>query len=294
MKKLLLILFCFFNKVYAQKDVAHGMYTVTVPSYFTAEIKSNLIMMKESSMEMVISAVQPLPSSGNLDTDINTYYEMFFKGWTTYSHYDGNEIAIYKGINASGIPYMISYRDIATGEGDNQIKRNACIIAFQLKNKEVGLLIGSNKHVWGASQYPLYEAVRSQYAYFIHHLHFNNYAQNTNVVALAGTKWSAVGSGYSHNFGLNGDGTFASGAATSFKVGYNATHDKVTNSSWGNDGTWQLNGNMLTRYFNSTKKTHIDLIRMVQEKKYDGTWEEKLGIMSKNGEVYSEAFYYKD
>jgi hypothetical protein len=270
-----------------------GEYFVDAPAYFKREIKSNVLLLTEASVDMKIFVLQPMPSSGNLETDIDTYYELAFKGWKKYEHYSANSSQTFKGTTYDGVNYMIEFRDIVSGEYPNEVKRNAAVLLFQLGN-QVAVIAGNANHVWGATQYPLYETLQTQYTYFIHTIKFKNYKGTVSPVNLSGTKWSAVGSSYANLFGFNTDGTFANGSATSFKVSHSDTHDKVTTTSWGNDGRWSINGNILTRYYNSTKKTFTDKIRILYEKKYDGTWEEKLGMFSKTESGYGEAIFYRD
>jgi hypothetical protein len=270
-----------------------GEYFIDAPAYFKREIKSNVLFLTEASVDMKIFVLQPMTSSGNLETDINSYYESLFKGWKKYEHYSANSSQRFKGTTYEGVNYMIEFRDIISGEYPNEVIRNAALLLFQLGNR-VAVIAGNANHVWGATQYPLYETLQTQYTYIIHNIQFKNYKSTVTPVNICGTKWSAVGSSYANLFGFNTDGTFANGSATSFRVSHSDTHDKVTTTSRGNDGKWSVNGNILTRYYNSTKKTFTDNIRILYEKKYDGAWEEKLGMFSKNETGYGEAIFYRD
>jgi hypothetical protein len=273
-----------------------GEYKILITdNYFSSKtINNNVINYKVNVENLNINIFQPFPSCGNLETDMDTYFFKVFDGYKKLNSALSNSDHTYKGTTAEGVPYLIEYRDIARGEYPNEDKKVAVLMLFQLGNN-VAIVQGYYDHMMEAVAWVKSENLKSIFNMFVHFLKFNSKSSITNPVAISGTKWSSTSTSVALIYDFKTNGTFVGAGASSFRVGHNETHDKVTTTSYGNDGTWSLNGNNLTMNYVVSKRVASSLLRIFYEKNYDNTWKEYLGLYSKdNNGLWSELKLTRD
>ncbi len=261
---------------------SYGDYKILISdNYFSSKtISNNVINYKVDVENLNINILQPFPSSGNLETDMDTYFYKVFDGYKKYNSALSNSDHTYKGATAEGVPYVIECRDISKGEYPNEEKKVAMLMLFQLGDK-VAIVQGYYDHMMEAMVWAKSESLKSVFLMFVHFLKFNNKSNITNPIAISGTKWSTVSTSGALLYDFKTNGTFVGAGAVSTRVSHNETHDKVTTTSYGNDGTWKLNGNNLTMNYVANKRVESSLLRIFYEKNYDNTWKEYLGLYSK-------------
>jgi hypothetical protein len=273
-----------------------GEYKILIPdNYFSSKtISNNVINYKVNVENLNINILQPFPGSGNLETDMNTYFFKVFDGYQKLNSALSNDNHTYKGTTAEGVPYLIEFRDISKGEYPNEDKKVAMLMLFQLGNN-VAIVQGFYDHILEAMVWAKSENLKSIFTMFVHFLKFNSKQTITNQVAISGTKWSSTTSSVALIYDFKTNGTFVGAGASSTRVGYNDTHDKVTTTSYGNDGTWNLNGNNLTMNYVANKRVASSQLRIFYEKNYDNTWKEYLGLFSKdNNGLWTELKLTRD
>jgi hypothetical protein len=284
------------NNTISPVAYSFGEYKILIPdNYFSSKtISNNVINYKVNVENLNINILQPFPGSGNLETDMNTYFFRVFDGYKKLNSALSNSDHTYKGTTAEGVPYLIEYRDIARGEYPNQEQKVAVLMLFQLGNN-VAIVQGYYDHMMEAVVWAKSESLKSIFNMFVHFLKFNSKPSITNPVAISGTKWSSTGSSVALIYDFKTNGTFVGAGAASFRVGHNETHDKITTTSYGNDGTWNLNGNNLTMNYVASKRVATSLLRIFYEKSYDNTWKEYLGLYSKeNNGMWTELKLTRD
>jgi hypothetical protein len=269
---------------YTTMPVAYsfGEYNILISdNYFSSKkIINNIITYKVDVENFTINILQPYPSSGNLETDMDTYFYKVFDGFKKYNSALSNSDHTYKGTTAEGVPYLIECRDISKGEYPNEEKKVAMVMLFQLGNN-IAIVQGYYDHMMEAMVWAKSESLKNVFLMFVHFLKFNSKSTITNPVAISGTKWSTVSTSGALLYDFKTNGTFVGAGAVSTKVSHNETHDKVTTTSYGNDGTWNLNGNNLTMNYAANKRVESSLLRIFYEKNYDNTWKEYLGLYNK-------------
>lgn len=256
-------------------------YEFTLPPGFSKTVKDNEIVLSavltDQHVPMIISVLPMQPSSGNLETDMNTIFFSVFKGWNNYNHWSASLPATKKGTTTNGYNYILEYRDIRqTDNSESQL--SAAVLLVQVNN-QVAVFAGSYKQISAALESNLVEHLKAQYIYLLHSISFKNYKPNPVPISILG-KWSAMSSSTGSFYEFYSNGTFSWSGGTSFKTRYNDTYDKVTITTRANDGKWSLKGNELTLYHNTTKKTSNYKLRLYSDKNLDGTWMKRLGWFS--------------
>jgi hypothetical protein len=267
-------------------------YVFTAPPGFAIESKSNEIVLRDASVPMIISILPMQPSSGNLETDMKMLFFAVFKGWHNFRHWSSGDSSTFKGTTLNGYNYILEYRDIQQNDNSESLL-SAAVLLVQVNN-QVAVIAGSYKQKSAALESNLVARLKDPYIYLLHSLSFKNYTPNPVPISIIGS-WAARSSSTGSYYEFRSDGTFSWGGASSFKTSYNDMYDKVTTTTRANDGTWTLEGNELTTYINSTKKTIKGKLRIFYEQNYDGTWTKKLGWLSFYDEGgYGEVYYYPD
>jgi hypothetical protein len=277
--------------------VDFGDYTFETPAYFSKEIKNNIITITEpSEYHQRINILQPFPSSGNLETDLDDYYTKLYEAnnWEKANGLFNNSDETEKGFTGDGYEFILLHRDIQPKGGGETEKTSMGLLLIKIGNVVV-IITGTNKQVGAAFQYAQYETLQNQYLYILHSFQSKSFKPAAQPINLVGS-WSAISSSTGSVYTFHSNGTFDNGSALQTRVGYSNTHDKVTTNSWSNTGKWSLNGNNLTMYINSTKKTSYDSVRMFSVKNYDGSWlPQKLGWMHYYDDgSFGEVGYTKD
>ncbi len=256
-------------------------YVFTPPPGFSKVVKANEIVLSavltDQKVPMIISVLPMQPSSGNLETDMNTLFFSVFKGWNNYNHWSAPFPATEKGTTTNGYNYILEYRDIQQTDNSESLL-SAAVLLVQVNN-QVAVFAGSYKQMSAALWSNLVEHLKDQYIYLLHSVSFKNYKPNPAPISILG-KWKAMSSSTGSFYEFYPNGTFSWSGGTSFKTRYDDTHDKVTITTRANDGKWGLKGNELTLYHNTTKKTSQYKMRLYYDKNLDGTWIKRLGFFS--------------
>jgi len=256
-------------------------YVFIPPPGFSKVVKANEIVLSavltDQHVPMIISVLPMQPSSGSLETDMNTVFFSVFKGWNNYNHWSAPFPVTYKGTTTNGYNYILEHRDIQQNDNSESL-RSATLLLVQVNN-QVAVFAGSYPQKSAALWSNLVEHLRDQYIYLLHSISFKNYKPNPVPISIIG-KWAAKSSSTGSFYEFYSNGTFSWSGGTSFKTRYDDTHDKVTITTRANDGKWSLKGNELTIYYNTTKKTSQYKLRLYYDKNLDGTWMKRLGWFS--------------
>ena len=249
-------------------------YVFTSPPGFTKEVKANQIVLTDASVPMIISILPMQPSSGNLETDMETIFFSVFRGWSNYANFGPQSYDIYKGTTANGYNYIMEHRDVQQITNSGQIGITATLILVQVKN-QIAVFAGSFGTISGPCCDSI-EQVRGKYIYLLHSISFKNFIPTPAPMNITGN-W--VAKNYpttASNYDFHANGTYSCTVSSFFKTSYSSTHDKVTTTTREHNGKWSLKGNELTIYNNNTKVTSKNKIRIFYDK-IGEVWVKKLG-----------------
>jgi hypothetical protein len=250
------------------------LYNLSLPKHFIQQKTDNLLVATDSSTNTTLSFLPATTGSGNLPADANAVLAAALPGWQPVTGWQQNSTRLITSTTAAGVPYVVLHQDMEQGEK----KIIASVVVFAIGNKQIASVVGQTAHLLSAINWIGYEAILSTVALVAHAVDFKHLKLKPSAIALENSTWQSISSSGGLVLTFHPKGTFSSGAATRTTVSHSDTHDRVTSTSWSNDGTWALKGNLLTLVYRATKMKSQSLIRLAVEES-DGRRDEFLGML---------------
>jgi hypothetical protein len=249
-------------------------YNFVLPNDWTVQNNPNEIVLEpkdRGSFTPIVSMMPFMRGSGNLETDMNTFYFQLFAGWQESSNNWESSRYYEKGKTIQGFPYYMQRMKIMKTVNGEIIHMESGVLIIQLQGRVAMLAVANPTSLF----------CLTEFGYLLFSLRFNNEKSLPNSLSqdlLGG--WCITGSSASSCNTYYKDGSFAKGGATSTRTSHDANYDKVTTSSFGASGTYSIKGGILSAYYKSNGVTYKDKIRFYYKKNGNKDWEFKMGSTS--------------
>ncbi len=217
-------------------------YSFTTPPSWTRQNKANEIVLSRDNNRYVVSCQPTVRSSGNLEADADKMLLQVFQGWSIFTDlgYSANYGTFEKGKTVQGLDYFLAKRYIKKNSNPDQ-KMDAIILLVK---------VGNNVAVISAAQ--PFQDIQSYSTQALNFLLYDFAVKGVSGTAnlqkdLLGT-WTGYG-GVVVESTYHPNNTFSSGGASQTRTSRDAYTDRVTTTSFATDGSYTLNGNLLTKNF---------------------------------------------
>jgi len=249
-----------------------GNYIYSVPSGWKSENNGSSIVLRGPDNSSVITILPMVKAGGDLDDDMEALFFQVFPGWVADPRIPDHH-KLTKGTSPSGWQYY--KKEIAITRSDN---RDAEIYAFVFLAR-VGDLdaIIAGSYINGSDL--LDDEFKTDWIVFYHSLDFRNYKGSSFDLSkeIIG-RWSAGGSSGMSSDEFRPDGKYVSAAGFSTSHAIDNYTERVSTTAFSGDGTYSVNGNILSMISGKTGKERKTKIRLYYRNDY-GSWILKLGIL---------------
>jgi hypothetical protein len=259
-----------------------GDYIFTAPPGWKTENAGNSLYLKGPDNSSIITILPMILPSGNLEDEMEKVFWQVFPGWEGDPRNPDHHIYT-KGISTSGWEYY--KKEIAICKSDNKnIETHAFVMLARLNNRDAVI---AGTYTNGADL--LDEDYKPDWIIFFHSLDFKNFTR-TSAFDLSKEivgGWSGGGSSATSVYTFASNGRYSTGSAYSSSVRITDYTVKETTTSFGGEGAYKVEGNLLT-LINDSKHVRSPRIRIFYRKDY-GDWQKYLGLMdisSVDGTVY--------
>jgi hypothetical protein len=258
--------------VLPNSSTVFGDYIFSAPAGWKTENRGDAVFLRGPDNSSVITVLPMIAPSATLENEMEQVFWQVFPGWEPDARNPDHHIFT-KGISPSGWEYY--KKEIAICRSDNKnVVTNAFVMLVRLNNRDA-VIAGSYAN--GADL--LDEDYKPDWIIFYHTLDFKNFPK-TKVFDLSkeilGT-WSGVGSSAVSVYTFASNGRYSTGSAYSSSVRITDYTVKETTTSFGGEGGYKVDGNLLTM-INDSKRVRSPRIRIFYKKDY-GDWYKYLGMM---------------
>jgi hypothetical protein len=254
-------------------------YIVPTPSGWTRNETVNSITL--ASGESSITFLPPVESSGDLESAAERILWQVFKGYEPWAQngFQPDYGLFERGKTQQGLEYYSMYRYLKKVGDDDPFggsRFDAVILLVKLGNK-IAVAIGRQPF-----QSPAYGAETATHAIdlLLYDLRFKSVTAPYDLKRDLIGSWSTASSTVALAYTFNPNGTFNKGGAISFRTSHDATHDKVTTTSYGLTDTYSLAGNILTQNYKRTRENSKYKIRFYETKYDKDPWRQRLGFLA--------------
>jgi hypothetical protein len=259
-----------------------GDYIFAAPDGWKTENRDDAVVLRGPDNSSVITVLPMIAPSTSLENEMEQVFWQVFPGWEPDTRNPDHHIFT-KGISPSGWEYY--KKEITICRSDNKnVATNAFVMLARLNNRDA-VIAGSYAN--GADL--LDEDYKPDWIIFYHTLDFKNFPK-TSVFDLSkeivGT-WSGGGSRATSVYTFASNGRYSTGSAYSSSVRITDYTVRETTTSFGGEGGYKVEGNLLTM-INDSKRIRSPRIRIFYKKDY-GDWYKYLGMMdisSVDGSTY--------
>jgi hypothetical protein len=250
------------------------LYNLSLPKHFSLQKAAASIIATDTATNTSLTFLPAMAGTGNLAADAQAVLAAGFPGWQPMNGWQQNSTRVISSTTSGGVPYVVLHQDLEQGER----KIIGTALVFGIGDKQIAPVFGRTEHLISGINWNGYEAILSTYTLVAHAVNFKNLKAKPFSIALESSTWQSISSSAGLVLTFNPKGTFTTGAATRTSVSHSATQDKVTSTSWSNDGSWSLNGSLLTMVYRATKTKSQSLLRIAVEE-CDGRRAEFLGML---------------
>jgi hypothetical protein len=250
-----------------------GNYIFTAPPDWKAENSADAVILRGPDNSSVITILPLVQSSGNLENDMESIFWQVFPGWEADAQNPDHHIYT-KGVSPSGWDYYKKEIGICKSD-DKRIEIYGFIMLARVNNQDA-VIAGS--YARGGDL--LDEVYKSDWIIFFHSLDFKNFTKTPSLdlsKEILGS-WSGGGSSALSTYTFASNGHYSTGSA--YSTSHRITDYTVseTTTSFGGEGEYKVNGNVLTMTSADGKRLRTPKIRIFYRKDF-GDWHKYLGMM---------------
>jgi hypothetical protein len=272
-------------------------YSFIMPDKWFATTAKDHIKLSQSQTEQgcVITILEPQPSSGNLETDAVSVFNLMYPGWS-FRNKGEKQYSILKGYTPQGLEYCIMEADVSKMRPDGYYydyeDGSAMVVGF---GKQVAIISGRHNRLIACNCYQQYEGWRRFFNSFtVKNQLASNNADSATAKRIIGS-WMTMGSGAATEYILaaNGNYQFIGGyGSSSTQTRGNEDYLLVKGSAWQGDGKYNIRGNQIS--FTRRGDTKPEQVRFRFEKiNHGGTgWNDRLYMrkISADGKEYEVCY----
>jgi hypothetical protein len=249
-------------------------YEFTLPPKWTRSDSPNEIVMKKKTeyQEYTISMQPLLASSGNLENDAETIFWQVFQGWapSTENGFRADYGRYEKGKTMQGFDYFQVKKYITKKSGNDNLRIDGTLLLIQVGNKVAVISAGEPYQT-------MFDAAEQALDYILFDFRIASGGANANLQKDLLGSWSSFGSSVGLSYTYHSNGTFSFAGASQFRTSRDTYTDNVTTTSFSSDGTYKLNGNLMTIVNKKSGITSQDRIRFYFTKYDKDEWIYKMG-----------------
>lgn len=251
-----------------------GDYIFTPPPGWKTENSSDAVIISGPDNSSTITILPMVQSSGTLENDMESIFWKIFPGWEADTRNPDHHVYT-KGVSLSGWEYY--KKEIGICKSDNKSIEIYGFIMLARVNNLDAIIAGS--YARGGDL--LDEVYKPDWIVFFHSLDFKNFTK-TSASGLSKEilgSWSGGGSSAMSTYTFASNGHYSTGSA--YSTSHRITDYTVseTTTSFGGEGEYKLNGNVLTLNSDKTKIVRTPQIRIFYRKDF-GDWYKYLGMLS--------------
>lgn len=225
-------------------------YSFIAPDKWSAVTAQDHIQLLQSQTEQgcVITLLEPQPSSGNLEKDAVSVFEMMYPGWS-FRNTGAKQYDLSKGFTPQGLAYCMMEANVSRMRPDGYYydyeDGSALVVSF---GSQVAIISARHNRLIACTCYQQYEGWRR---------FFNSFTvKDQQAAAPAGSdagkrltgSWMAMGSGVATEYILaaNGHYQFIGGyGSTSTQTRGNDDYILLKGSAWQGDGKYSITGDKI-------------------------------------------------
>lgn len=241
---------------------------VVPPTWTRQDLANEIVLRKGAGNSQYVISLQPFTASGgDLENDAERIFWQVFEGWQPSP--TASYVAYEKGKTKQGLNYFLVKKFLNKRQNNSNLQMDGMLLLVQVGNR-VAVISGSQ---------PYNDIARSTLE-ALDQILFDLGIKGIGVAnfqkELHGT-WSSANSSVGFITTYHPNNTFSSGGATQTRMAKDDRTDIVTTRGYAADGSYSLNGNVLTKNFTKTKVTHRSKIRFYYTKNDNENWVFKMG-----------------
>ncbi|HZI54349.1 MAG TPA: hypothetical protein VFD56_11615, partial [Chitinophagaceae bacterium] len=269
-------------------------YDFLPPKSWQVQINKDHILLQNLQSGCAIRILEPQPSSGNLEQDVNNVFEMMYKGWQ-YQKSGEYKFVLSKGYLFKGLEYFMKSAAMNMTGGDGRYNLEEGVAMVVKTGSQVVIISG--RHNSSTLGHRDCEIKYDTWPRF-----FNSFTvKNTDIPKNtddAGARiigaWSQTESGASSEYVFAANGHYALVGAigstfTSSDINYEYLHIKTY--AFRGDGNYSISGNQLTLKKNGGIETFM--FRFEQVNHGGVGWKDRICFLKTDAHGQSEVRYEK-